>query len=216
MELSDRNFGYGVVIKLNSEFASRASSLNEILASELPILDNPKNIWHVTLYHGVYKEEDLPKIWDEITKIDFTNIRLNFSEIYTTHTLAHSWVDWLVEKTPQLTAIHEAVVHAASPYHQAKLPRCVDAYDKMIDAAKTQVDQYGVSGLFEFYKPHTTLFYHHPRDGALDEASKALEVTYKMSCSIEEVIFGKLGYDGNVLEEIYTHKVQVIGAVDED
>ena len=64
-----------------------------------------------------------------------------------------------------------------------------------------------VFGLFGSYKPHTTLFYHSPHNKALDAAATSLEESYDMSCFIEEVIFGKLGYDGNIVEEIYSHKV---------
>ena len=211
----ERDFGYGIVIKLNPEFAAHAASLNAVLASHLPYLENPKNIWHVTLFQGVYEQQHLPKIWEEVTKIDFSNIRLNFSKIYTTHTaepgVGHSWVDWLVDKTPELDAVHAKVVEVASPYHKENLPRCADIESYMTDAQKDLMAKYGVTGLFESYKPHTTLFYHHPHDKALDVSATSLEESYDMGCFIKTVIFGELGYDGNIVKEIYSHNVPATG-----
>ena len=144
----ERDFGYGIVIKLNPEFAAQAASLNATLARNLQNLENPSNIWHVTLFHGVYEQQHLPEIWEEVTKIDFSNIRLNFSEIYTTHTaepgVGHSWVDWLVDKTPELDAAHAKVVEVGSPYHKENLPRCADIEDYMTPAQKELMTKYGV------------------------------------------------------------------------
>ena len=191
---------YAIAIRLNPEFAAKAQELNSTFAEHLPGLKNPSNVWHVTLYHGAYKEEELPEIWGKVQKLDMSNITLNFSEIYTT---SDRWIDWLVEKTPELCDLHKSVVELASPYHQGHLQRCADIYDQITDAQKALVDEYGVSGILDAYKPHTTLFYQFPPDAELQNAATQVPSSIPMSCKVESIILGELGYNGNIIDIVY-------------
>jgi hypothetical protein len=197
-----KEYGYGIVIKLQGGCRDAARQLNAQFAEELGKygLKNQNNIWHVTLYHAVYKEEHLPQIWAQIKSLDLSNIKLNFSQIYVT---ADRWIDWLVDKTPKLESLHKQVVEIASPYHQGRLPRSHDVYSDMNLFQQQQVDFYGVSGILDLYKPHTSLFYQYPPNIALQEAAKIVDDVVPRSCDVESIILGELGYNGNMINILY-------------
>jgi len=191
---------YGIALKLNATCSAEAISLNKICAEAWPNLENPSNTWHITLYHGAYKDSDLWDICSKINALNTQHITLNFSTIYNT---ANRWVDWKIDKTEELALLHHKVVDIASPYHQLPLERSKDVYDSLSTPQKAQVDKYGVSGILDLYNPHTTLFYQYPPDTILNDITEILPAEIIMSYYPESLILGELGYNGNITSVLY-------------
>src|SRR5581483_4818645 len=135
---------YGIVLLLQDKCTQKAVELNKQLAQALPKLENVKNNWHVTLYHGAYTPEDMEKIYAKLRQMKLAPLKLNFTRIYTT---ADRWVDWEVIKTPELQKLHADMVQLGSPYHKRPLQRASDVYKDSPVEKQKQIDQYGVAGL---------------------------------------------------------------------
>lgn len=193
---------YGTVLIFEKKCTDAAIELNHELEKLLPNLENVKNHWHVTLYHGAYKNADLPKIKEELRQMIPHSLNLSFTHFYTT---SDRWVDWGTQKNPQLQKLHENVVGVLSPFHVRPLKRAKDIYDSLDSERKHQVDIYGVSGVMHLYNPHMTLFYTYPPSEIIRKTIAHIKNSKyeNLNCSVEEIMVGKLGYNGNIIEPVY-------------
>ena len=182
--------------------------LNAEIASLLPQFTNSPNKWHVTLYQGAYKLEDLPIIIKVLQNIKIKPMTLTFTSIYNT---ADRWIDFGIVKTAELDKLHYEVVGAFNKYHLRPLARVSDIYNTLSKEKKEQVDKYGVSGVMEYYNPHLTVFYKYPADAALQEASKKIQKLAKegMVCKASSIAIGELGYNGNIVNIIYKADIKI-------
>jgi len=194
---------YGIVVLPEEKCVKIAEKLNADAQKLLSNLKNVKNHWHVTLYHGAYKINDLDKIYSKLKELKLQPFNLNFTNVYST---ADRWIDLGLEKTEYLQKLHVSVVHLASPYHKRPLARSEDIYDNMTSSQREQVDSYGVSGILSLYNPHMTLFYQYPPSPELPQAATKLKDDFKknMVCKASQVALGELGYNGNITKIIYT------------
>jgi 2'-5' RNA ligase len=194
---------YGIVIIPEEKCIKYAIQLNNIIAKNLPNLENVHNNWHITLYHGAYDQHDLLKIKSDINLLNYNKFDIKFNKFYIT---ADRWVDWGVEKTETLQFLHESMVKIGSKYHKRPLDRARDIYNDVDSERKAQIDKYGVSGVMNLYNPHMTLFYTYPADSSIQETLKMIEnPKYNgVTCSTSKLALGKLGYNGNITEIMYT------------
>ncbi|MCC8371966.1 MAG: hypothetical protein LN568_04410 [Rickettsia endosymbiont of Pseudomimeciton antennatum] len=197
---------YGIVILPEEECTRVAEKLNQDIAKILSHLNNVKNYWHVTLYHGAYETKDLQQIYNKIKGLKLQPFTLNLSKIYST---ADRWIDLGAEKTKYLQELHESIVHLASPFHKHPLARSKDVYKDMSNVQREQVDNYGVSGVLELYNPHMTLFYQYPPRFELQDTAKRVAASSKenMVCKASKIIIGELGYNGNIEKIVYSVEI---------
>ena len=187
---------YGIVLIPSKECTNKAIELNEIIAHRLAGLENPHNNWHVTLYHGAFEQKDLSAIYNKLRSLNVKNVLLKFSKIYPT---SDRWIDWGVQKNSELQALHEAVVRIASPYHKRPLKRSADIYDSLDSEKKHQVDEYGVSGILQYYNPHMTLFYQYPPSPTLQN----IKLDQVLRVCHAHIAVGELGYNGNIVKILH-------------
>ena len=196
-------YEYGIVIIPEKECVNSAKNLNSIIKKNLPDLENVHNNWHVTLYHGAYKKEDLPKIKAALAALNTKSFDMKFTKFYTT---ADRWVDWGTEKTELLQRLHENVVKVVSPYHKRPLDRARDVYNLVDLQRKKQIDLYGVPGVMELYNPHMTLFYTYPANSSIQIIPEIIKNDQyeNVICTATQIAIGKLGYNGNITEIVDT------------
>jgi 2'-5' RNA ligase len=197
---------YGIAVLPDSACIEKASLLNKELAKELNMFPNPINQWHITLYQGVYDYDDILQIIHHLKKLALPPLNLTFTNIYTT---SDRWVDYGVEKTPQLQKLHESVVHFAAKYHRHPLSRIKDIYKTLDRERKKQVDKYGITGVLQDYKPHMSLFYKYPASPTLQQAAN--EISHHASsnfvCAAEQIAIGEIVYNGNMTRIVYTKNI---------
>jgi len=190
---------YGIVILLEGDCKDRAIEYNNELASTLLELENVPNEYHVTLYHGAFKEGDLQEIKNKLLNMEMPDIDLFFTEFKGTQ---DRWIDWMVENNPALQGFHEKVVSTFSPYHKRMLGRIEQVYNTLDQDRKDQADKYGVAGILNLYNPHVTLFYHDKASEQISTAAEdfAREHNPEGYCKVEKIALGELGFNGNIKE----------------
>lgn len=141
---------YGIVVFPSAEIATKAATMNTDFSEKLQG-ENPSNFWHVTLYHLACSEKSLRQIVNELCYLEIDPFNLEFKGIYST---ADRWIDWGVRNTEPLRELHRKVIEIASPHRARPLDRARDIYESLSLERKAQVDNYGVSGVLEFYNPH--------------------------------------------------------------
>lgn len=206
---SDSIREYAIAVLLPPEAAKKAAEMNKQIAAQLPTFANPHNNWHVTLYHLACNKEAISEIVSKLRELKVEPFKLSFTGLYAT---ADRWVDWGMTNTEPLGALHKTVVEIASKHHKRPLKRASDIYNTLPAEKRAQVDAYGVSGVLEFYNPHTTLFYYEfeknglKGDMALQAVSKKLTEMNGMAevtCDASVIVVGELGYNGNITKILY-------------
>lgn len=200
---------YAIAVLLPSEAAKKAAEMNEQIAALLPGFENPHNNWHVTLYHLACNKDALSEIARKLRALKVEPFRLSFTGLYPT---ADRWIDWGMDHTEALHALHKIIVEIASKYHKRPLKRASDIYAALPIEKRAQVDAYGVSGVLEFYNPHTTLFYYEFDKNGLKGTSELQAVSKKLkdmngkaeiTCDASVIVIGELGYNGNITKILY-------------
>ncbi|MFY9589962.1 hypothetical protein [Rickettsia endosymbiont of Halotydeus destructor] len=129
--------------------------------------------------------------------------------------------DEVIEKVEQdykaICNLHSEIVDTFSGYHQRPFERASNTLEILEPQIKAendnalkianQIQTYGVSGLYELYNPHTTMWYQWPTNPALEEAAESVKhkVNDSFPCEGWALVIGKLGFNGNIkhLEAIF-------------
>ncbi len=194
---------YGIVIIPGKECIKKAMFFNQKLTNILKdkSIEKVDNYWHVTLYHGAYRQKDLLQLYKQLSELNLNSFSLTFTEIYDT---LDRWIDWKVINNDDLHSLHCKIVGIGSQYSQRPLKRSADVYNSLTDMQRKQVDKYGVQGILEYYTPHMTLFYAYPANDALQKATTVLQpLPSNMNCAAISVAVGELGYNGNIINILY-------------
>ena len=110
-----------------------------------------------------------------------------------------------LKKNPVLTKLYRKIVKFTDSCFQGALVRAYDVYHALSEKHKTHVDEHGVYGIFEDYRPHMTLFYQYPSSPKLQEAAKQIAKTVKpMKCKAQKLAIAELEYNGNISKIIFS------------
>ena len=194
---------YGIVIIPGKECIKKAVFFNQKITNILKdeSIEKVDNYWHVTLYHGAYRQKDLLQLYKQLSELELNSFSLTFTKIYNT---LDRWIDWKVINNDDLHSLHCKIVGIGSQYSQRPLKRSTDFSSSLTDAQRKQVDKYGVQGILEYYTPHMTLFYAYPANEALQNATALLQpLLSNMNCAIASIAVGELGYNGNIINILY-------------
>lgn len=195
---------YGIVILLDEECTKKADAINDEIASLLPDLHNPHNIWHVTLHHAALSETYLNELKNTLTTLSLTPVDLYFDKI---QIVEGKWIGLNVKKNNDLLNIHNKVVKISEKYFQRALVRAHDIYHTLSDKKKSQVDNYGNYDILDDYRPHMTLFYHYPSDLKLEKVGIKVAKNIKpMKCKARKLAIAELEYNGNISRIVYSLK----------
>jgi hypothetical protein len=195
---------YGFVILLEDQCTKKAELLNREIAAKLPGLENPANIWHITLHQGAYSETYLNEFKSNIMTLSLPTLNIYFDKIQVTD---NKWINFNIKKNSDLNKLHGKIVKYSDRYFQRALIRAHDSYHDLSDKKKIQIDNHGTYGVLDDYRPHMTLFYHHPPSPKLEEAEKDMAKSIKpMKCKAEELAIAELEYNGNISKIVYSVK----------
>lgn len=189
---------YTIALIPEQKCIDEAKKLNAKAASLLKNHKNLHNNWHITLYHGVFKDSDLGVIKDKLKQLHTKKFSVTF--VPPVFDASDRWIDLGVEQSKLLKDLHIKTVDLISPYHVKPLKKAKDVYDSLTQAEKNNIDKYGVQGVLELYKPHITLFYQYPPSADLANAANSMkdEMKSNMLCKVEEMVVGKVAYNGNL------------------
>lgn len=213
---------YAIAILPSSEGVQKITDIHKKLAEQLipQGLEEKPNKCHVTLYHGAYKAQDLPAISAKLGDIAYNikSLTLNFKDIVVVG--PNRWIDINIKRSDEnpeveqaykaICNLHRKVVDTFNEYHQRPLERAIVALEALKDQIAAgnenalkiakQIQTYGVSGLYELYNPHTTMWYQWPTNPALEKAVESVkpEVNDSFSCDGWALVIGKLGFNGNI------------------
>nr|WP_253308528.1 hypothetical protein [Rickettsia endosymbiont of Ceutorhynchus assimilis] len=186
---------YAIAILPNPEGAKQITDIHKKLAEQLILqgLEEKPNKGHITLYHGAYKAEDVPAISAKLGEIacKTENLTLNFDDNIVV-VGPDRWIDINIKRSDAnaeveqnykaICNLHSKVVDTFYGYHQRPLERAtnvletetfqsqIKAQDEKALKIANQIQTYGVSGLYELYNPHTTMWYQWPTNPALEKA----------------------------------------------
>ncbi len=195
---------YGIVLLLPDEYALEAQKMNREIFMQIPEIENLPNVFHVTVFQGRFAESDVYALYKKLKNQKFKSVRITLTpEIKTAE---GRYINWQVQKNYELTNLHNKVVKIANPYRYGMLFRYAVSYEDLSEKQRSQVDKYGMAGVFEEYDPHVTLFYFSEKNPEIDELAEKitpptivpLSKTYKASLAIAE-----LGYSGNIEKILY-------------
>jgi 2'-5' RNA ligase len=218
---------YAIAILPSLEGAQKITDINAKLAKKLVPqgLENKHNKCHVTLYHGAYKAEDLPEISAKLGGIacNIKKLTLNFDDNIVVVGPGR-WIDINIKRSDAnaeveqnykaICNLHSKVVDTFYGYHQRPLERTTMTLEALKDQIAAgnenalkiakQIQTYGVSGLYELYNPHTTLWYQWPTNSVLKDAVESAkhEVKSGFSCDGWALVIAKLGFNGNIEGEV--------------
>lgn len=190
---------YGIVLLVDDDATKQAHALNQKIAQKFPKLENVANIWHVTLYHGAFAEQDLAAIFQKLEQLYLEPLEIKFSGITKSKM---GYIHWEIEKNLDLQELHTVVVNLASKYHKRPLQMALDFYDDLPFEYQQQIDEFGTGGLFELFAPHLTLFYQPLANSSLEEILPH-DHSLQAQSSAAKIVIGELGY-GNILKILYS------------
>ncbi|MES2961790.1 MAG: hypothetical protein V4694_05345 [Pseudomonadota bacterium] len=190
---------YGIVLLLPEVFADEAKKVNAEIASQIHPEANLLNVFHVTLFQGRFAESKIYNLFQELKKQNFRKVRITMDSKF--EIAQDRYISWPLVKNDDLKNLHIEVVKIANPYHQGVLKRFADSYSELDKKQKEQVDNYGMSGLFDEYNPHVTLFYFPAKNSGIKNFIKDLspQITKKVKgVDATYLAIAELGVNGNI------------------
>ncbi len=199
----DSQFELGVALLPSNEVQQEARRLNNLIANQLPEIENRDNVFHLSLFQGKFNCSDLGKLkmtLDEIaTEITISNFLLE-------EELEDMGINifWNAKNDSSLQALHESVVKIFSQYRGGMPGQFLKFYESLPLNKKQQLDLYGVLGVMNEFKPHITVFYRSDSNPKTQNILKLLKPEKSFLNFIPtQFVLGKLGYDGNIVEIVY-------------
>lgn len=195
---------YGIVLLLPEIYADEAKKVNAEIAAQINPEANLPNVFHVTLFQGHFAENKIYNLFEELKKQNFRKVKIGMESKF--EVAQDLYINWPVIKNDDLKNLHIEVVKIANPYHRGVLKRYADSYSELDKKQKEQVDIYGMSGLFDEYKPHVTLFYFSGKNPGIKNFIKDLapKITDKVKgVEATYLAIAELGVSGNIEQVLF-------------
>ncbi len=198
---------YGIALLLPDNYVTEAQRLSDQISRKL-FQRNLDNHFHITLYQGCFAEDQIREIFKKLSDQKFAAPGIKMSSDIEFQD--KKYINWNVLENEKLKDLHSKVVITAAPYHQGILKRLADNNQKFDSKTQKQIDQYGVNGVLENYKPHVTLFYLpatnlEAKDLINENFIKDLTPTSTSTSNetaANNLVIGEIGYDGNLVNII--------------
>lgn len=180
------------------EVEQEATRLNKQLEHALIDYPNKKNLIHISLFQGRFRESQFEKIVESLKHI--AELTSPFCiELDSELTEACGNLFWNAKLQSQLLVLHKKVVAVISPYRDGILPVFVDCYPKLSKDKQRFIDDYGTPHVFQNFFPHITVYYN--IESSKINCFKTIRPQKHFSFFTNKLIVGRIGYDGN-LEKI--------------
>ena len=205
MGISHRS--YNVVLLPPEEMSLEAIRLSRLVASHFPVefvLDGKTFYPHLTLYQLEIPDKNVSIVIKHVSDIFKTSINANFSHYFGA---LNGFLSWDCLRNKNLFNLHKAIVKNLNPVRERSiLPSKKLRYDFLTEQDYLQIEKFGSSGLFEYFRPHITIT--RLKNG--NNYKKALEILpYKKPLIIDfkKAVLGKLSIHGTVTEIIKEFKL---------
>jgi 2'-5' RNA ligase len=165
------------------------------------------NNFHITLFHAKLTPAAVNAVYTSLLAAKLKKLSLTFEPMlynYNDHDII-----WNIAKEEDLNALHRLVVETTNPLRGGALQRCLADYDKLSEAQKKQVNEFGVIGVGNDFNPHMTIFFGSSSSPRFDEVTKLLKpLTKNNTFEAQTIAIGELGYHGNLLHILYKIHLQ--------
>lgn len=204
---------YGIVLLPTPEVGVEAERLNKETAKTFPNMFNQPNSFHITLFHGRFKESNLASLIEAVkaTLTDYSIHPLAVESKPQLTPAGSQYILWDTVKSPDLLNLHGIILHTLSLLKDGTLQRCQDAYPNLAPHYQEQIKQFGLHAVLEHYEPHITLFYgEKPIKEQIEAQTQKIQQVAQslvpnkdlLKFTATTVAIGELGYQGNLIKII--------------
>lgn len=200
MKISHRS--YNIVLLPPEEVSKEAIRLSELVAKNFPVefvLDGKTHYPHLTLYQLEVPDKNLSIVKKQLSNIFKSIITAKFDHYFGSQS---GFLSWVCPRNKNLFDLHKKVVKSLNPLREGLLlPSKKLRYNHLTDKDYLQIEKFGSSGLFEYFRPHITI----TRLKSGDTYKKALNfLPHKkpLIVNFKKAALGKLSIHGTVTEII--------------
>lgn len=205
MKISHRSCN--VVLIPPEEVSKEAIRLSELVAKNFPVefvLDGKTHYPHLTLYQLEIPDKNLSIVKKQLANIFKSTITRKFDHYFGAQ---NGFLSWDCPRNKNLFDLHKEVVKRLNPPREGLLlPSKKLKYNFLTDKDYLQIEKFGSSGLFEYFRPHITI----TRLKSGDEYQKALHILpqkKQLIVNFKRAALGKLSVHGTVTAIIEEFKL---------
>ena len=193
---------YNVVLLLPEEASQEAIRLSELVANYFPvefILDGKTHYPHLTLYQLEIPDKNLSIAKKRLSNIFKSSISANFDHYFGA---SNGFLSWDCSRNKNLFDLHKEVIKNLDPIRKdLVLPSKKLKYDFLTKQDYLQIEKFGSSGLFGYFRPHITIT--RLKRGAFHKrALQILPRRKSLIVNFKKAALGKLSIHGTVIKII--------------
>ena len=175
---------------------------NRLIANKFPVefvLDGKTHYPHLTLYQLEIPDKNLFIAKKRLSDIFKSTISANFDHYFGG---SHGFLSWDCSKNKGLFELHKAVIKNLNPLREdLVLPAKKLKYNFLTKQDYLQIEKFGSSGCFEYFRPHITIarFKH---GNSFKKALQILPRRKSLIVNFKKAALGRLSIHGTVTEII--------------
>ena len=193
---------YNVVLLLPEGISKEAIRLSELVAKNFLVefvLDGKTCYPHLTLYQLEVPDKNLAIVNKQLSNIFKSTITAKFDHYFGAQ---NGFLSWSCLRSRNLFDLHKEIVKSLNPIREGLLlPLEKLKYNFLTDQHYLQIEKFGSSGLFGYFRPHITI----TRLKKGDNYNKALQILphkKPLIVNFKKAALGKLSIHGTVSEII--------------
>ncbi|MBI3443615.1 hypothetical protein HY008_03010, partial [Candidatus Woesebacteria bacterium] len=140
------------------EVSKEAIRLSELVAHNFPVefvLDGKTLYPHLTLYQLEVPDKNLSIVKKRLSNIFKLVIKAKFDHYFGSES---GFLSWDCSTDKNLFGLHKEIVKSLNPLREGlSLPLEKLKYNFLTDQHYLQIEKFGSSGLFEYFRPHITI-----------------------------------------------------------
>src|SRR3989344_1141137 len=193
---------YNIVLLPPDEISQEAIRLSRLIANKFSVefvLDGKTRYQHLTLYQLEIPEKNLSIVKKRLSNIFKSTISANFAHYFGA---PHGFLSWDCLRNKKLFDLHKDVIKNLNPTRGGVvLPSKKLKYDFLTKQDYLQIEKFGSSGLFDYFRPHITIT--RLKHGAFHKrALQILPRRKSLIVNFKKAALGRLSIHGTVTEII--------------
>lgn len=198
---------YNIVLLPPDEISQEAIRLSRLIANKFPVefvLDGKTRYPHLTLYQLEIPDKNLSIAKKRLSNIFKSTISTNFDHYFGG---SHGFISWDCSRNKSLFGLHKAVIKNLNLLREdLLLPSKKLKYNFLTKQDCLQIEEFGSSGLFEYFRPHITIT--RLKHGTFyKKALQILPSRKSLVVNFNKAALGKLSIHGTVTEMIEEFKL---------
>lgn len=194
----------GVYLKLSNDVFFYSEQFHKKLSKHFANASKIKSVYHITLYQGRIEQQDMKNVYSNVGEAATVQKPFLISMKPHLNKVGNN-IFWEADSdNVELQNLHEKLLTSIFPFKSGTLQQFqnLDFANAADDSTVGDIKIYGMANVKKRYNPHVTVAYQVGEKSLTSEVSKANAVNFLA----ESIGVGRIGYYGNVIEELATFK----------